>query len=164
MQKSYPTWLDLLAEHESLLNELESNLHEERKALLANEIASLKESSLRKDRTLSRIQDFQKKFSAFRQQASREAGLTCTTLNALFNRYEGEERRVLQGKRQELARRSNSIQRLNKFNEDCLKTYLDHLRVLSTVFGMATRGSPTYTAGGTSASSKGGGRILSRSL
>lgn len=164
MNAAYTTWLTLLSEHESLLEELEANLDAEREALLANEIVSLKESSLRKDRTLSRVQDFQKKFSAFRLQACREAGLTSATLNSLFNRFEGDERKTLQKLRQSLARRSGAIQKINKFNEDCLRTHLDHLRVLSTVFGMAAQGSPTYTAGGMTPATQKGGRLVSRSL
>lgn len=164
MNEAYPTWLNLLSEQESLLNELEADLDAERKALLANEIVSLKESSLRKDRTLSRVQDFQKKFLAFRQQVCRAAGIKSSTLNALFNRYEGEERRTLQKKRQELARRSNAIHRINQFNEDCLKSHLDHLRVFSTIFGMAAGGSPTYTAAGAAPAAQKSGRLLSCNL
>ena len=164
MNDSYSTWLALLSEHESLLAELEANLNEEREALLANEVTLLRESSLRKDRTVSRIEDFQNSFSSFKERVANESGLANATLNLLFNRYEGDERRTLQHKRIELQRRSRTIQRFNKFNEDCLKTHIGHLNIFATIFGMAAHGSPTYTSGGAPLGSAGGGRLVSRSL
>lgn len=157
-------WLTLLGEQESLLKQLRSDIEEEQKALLADEVVSLRESSLQKDRTLSRFQEFQNKFASFRQQAAREYGLQSATLAALFDRYPDDERAVLQRKRADIARLSLTVQRQNQFNEECLKARLGHLAVMGSVLAMAGSRVSTYDAGGMKSGAIAGGKLVSRSF
>lgn len=163
MQNTYATWSHLLDEHLKLLLELATSLNTEKSALLANEIYLLREASLQKDKTLRRIQNFQKQFLAFQTEQSKGLGHETVSLTKLLTQFAPAEQKQLEKKRLELVRLSRTIQRRNQFNEKCMRTYLNQVTVWQSLFSLVTKGSQTYTAEG-SANLKTTGRLIDRSF
>ena len=163
MQNSYATWSHLLDEHLKLLLELGADIKTEKAALLANEIFLLREASLQKDKTLRRIQNFQKQFVAFQTEQSRQLGHKTVSLSTLLKQFDANEQRVLEKKRHDLLQVSRTIQRTNQFNEKCMRTYLNQVTVWQSLFSLVSKDSQTYTAAG-AANLKTTGRLIDRSF
>lgn len=163
MNNTFSTWLAYLSEHEKLLEELESCLREEKSALLANRLVLLKESSLRKEKAVRKIQDFQIQFANFIKQCASETGNSVTGIRELIAKKDRDEARVLERKRQTLARKSRTIKVLNGFNERCLNSYLGQVNLMQNVLHMVGGSPRTYTPEGYDKTNL-GGRLINRSF
>lgn len=166
MQDLYDTWLKLLSTQDGLLDELTNGLKEEKTALLSNQLESLRESTLKKDKATRKLEQLQGSLRQFSGVTAARFGLPqrSTPLRILFEKFDNAERVQLQKRRQDLLNKSKTISRLNQFNQSCLKIYRDEVSGMLNVLNLASRDDRTYRASGITKDQLPQGRLVSRSL
>lgn len=166
MQELYKAWQVLLDRHSQLLSELEKGLHQERKALLAGDCVSLREASLFKERLTHKVLNIEDQIRHFKQKTAADTGVDPeASLYNIFKSFETEQMNALLEKRRGLLRQSQMIDRLNRFNHQCLDTYMDYVDGVRGIISQCRiETCRTYTARGQTRNRGDSGRLLDRSL
>lgn len=163
--KTCSSWNDLLAQKEGLSLRMLAILNEESSALFANDISLIKEACEKKSAILKEFADFQLKLDEVRKLALTELNLEQdASVRKIFDQLEQHEAIPLQHKREHLERLSRKIIKVNQFNEECLSTYLDQVRLTQNVIVSFMCPDPTYNARGRRRQEQRGGGVLNRSF
>lgn len=163
--KTSSSWNDLFAQKEGLSLRMLAVLNEESSALFSNDISLIKEACEKKSTVLKEFADLQLRLEETRKLALTELGLEQdTSVREIFDRLEQHEALPLQRKREHLERLSRKIIKVNQFNEECLSTYLDQVRLTHSVIISFICQDPTYNARGRRRQEQRGGGILNRSF
>lgn len=166
MHKLYKNWHELLDQHSQLLSELEKGLQKERKALLASDIILLREASLFKDNATRKVVQIREQIDQYKQKTEKELGIKQTnSLYEIFLNFETTQQNTLLEKRRDLMRQSKTIDRINKFNNKCLDTYIDFVDGIRSIFSMCKADTcQTYSSNGLANNNDNIGRLIDRSL
>ncbi|OVE80542.1 hypothetical protein BVY03_06175 [bacterium K02(2017)] len=166
MQEYYQVWRELLDQHGLLLTELEKGLDQERKALLASDIDLLREASLIKEKATQKILKVQDQFTEHKGKTTQKLGLSSELpLEELFSRFDHKQKEQFTKKRSDLLRQSKKVKRINKFNLNCLDTYLEYVDGLKSILSSCKLGGyQTYSASGAAKRNEDIGRLINRSL
>lgn len=165
-QDLYDTWMRLLSAQDQLLDDLGVSLRDEKDALLTNQLEKLRDSTLKKDKAVRKLEQLQGSLRQFSAASATRLGFhqSALPLRVLFEKFEDQSRQSLQARRQEILIKSRTVSRLNEFNQNCLKIYTDEVRGIMQVLNLASRQVQTYNPCGKTEESMGQGRLLSRSL
>ena len=166
MQGHFDAWHILLNKHNSLLDELLFSLEVERKAILANDIDALKESTLKKDKASRKINLIKQEITELKEQTAQSLSIpTPDSLQELFSKFKSDHQKQLLTMRQELIRKSKNIKKINLFNNSCLNTYVSFMDSFQSIMSIAKAETRTYSSSGhTHLNGRHSGRLFSRSL
>lgn len=167
MNSLYRSWSTLLTEHKSLLDELQSSVQSEKKAILSAEYELIRSSTITKEKATRKLAVMQERIQALKEKSCELFGLSDESigLDEIFNQFSPNETKQLQKTRSELLRQSRAIDKVNAFNARCLKTYVRYIDNVQTIFSNGQPGRyQVYSSHGTKTYGDTSGRLVRRSL
>lgn len=161
----YSSWNGLLDEKEGLALRLLDVLGEESSALVANDIQIIRKISEKKSALLKDLAELQVKITEYCKKNLDELHLDQKGgLRSLFEHLATEESRTLHRRRESLERLTRKIIKVNAFNQDCLSTYLDQVRLTRNIISSVVCLDQTYNARGLKNAEHHSGSLLKRSF